>query len=60
MCRYAVPPEAAALQRWKTRAPLMVMGSHDWNVPNAWGHLSCGESRQNAILEAARARCGCR
>jgi hypothetical protein len=52
-----MPSEAAALEAWQTRAPLLVMGSHDWNVPNAWGNLSCGESRQNAILTAAKARC---
>ncbi|EFN56866.1 expressed protein [Chlorella variabilis] len=34
---YAVFPESKALTRFATRTPLLVMGSHDWNVPNAFG-----------------------
>lgn len=26
----ALPPESAALHQWKTKTPLLVMGSHDW------------------------------
>ncbi|KAL4443328.1 hypothetical protein ABPG75_011065 [Micractinium tetrahymenae] len=53
---YAVFPESAALRRFQTRTPLLVMGSHDWNVPNAYGQLNCGGERQEAILSAAKVR----
>lgn len=52
-----MPPEAAALSRWRTRAPLLVMPSHDWSVPNAAGQLACGTTQQAAVLEAAKPRC---
>lgn len=26
----ALPPESAALHAWRTKAPLLVLGSHDW------------------------------
>lgn len=53
---YAVFPESPALRRFQTRTPLLIMGSHDWNVPNAYGQLSCGGERQQAILSAAKVR----
>ncbi|KAL4420912.1 hypothetical protein ABPG77_001253 [Micractinium sp. CCAP 211/92] len=53
---YAVYPESPALRRFQTRTPLLIMGSHDWNVPNAHGQLSCGGERQEAILSAAKVR----
>lgn len=52
----AVPPESPALEGWKTRAPVLILGSHDWNVPNAFGELLCGAERQAAILNAARVK----
>lgn len=53
---YAVFPESPALRRFQTCTPLLIMGSHDWNVPNAHGQLSCGGERQEAILAAAKVR----
>lgn len=55
---YAVYPESAALERFQTRTPLLIVGSHDWNVPNAWGTLSCGGERQLKVLTAARQQGG--
>ncbi|KAI7836449.1 hypothetical protein COHA_009666 [Chlorella ohadii] len=55
---HAVYPESPALDRFQTRTPLLVVGSHDWNVPNAWGQLSCGGERQQKILAAARQQGG--
>lgn len=50
--RYAVFPESPALRRFQTCTPLLIMGSHDWNVPNAHGQVGWGSP-----LGAA---CGCR
>lgn len=52
----ALPPEALCLHKWETRAPLLVMGSHDWNVPNLNGEVLCGPHRQERIFEAAKVR----
>lgn len=58
-CRYALPEDSAALCGWRTRAPLLVLGSHDWNIPNERGELACGGDAQRAVLSAARLRCAC-
>jgi hypothetical protein len=52
----ALPEEAQCLDTWRTKAPLLVMGSHDWNVPNLQGELLCGPERQEKIFEAAKVR----
>lgn len=52
----ALPPESAALSNWRTKSPILVMGSHDWNVPNSNGELLCGGARQESLLKAARIR----
>ena len=51
----ALPPEATCLRRWETSAPLFVMGSHDWNVPNLQGEVLCGPERQAKVFSAASA-----
>jgi platelet-activating factor acetylhydrolase len=33
-------------------SPVLVVGSHDWNTPNAAGELACGGPQQEAILRA--------
>lgn len=53
---YALPEDSAALCGWRTRAPLLVLGSHDWNIPNERGELTCGGDAQRAVLNAARLR----
>ena len=52
----ALPPEASCLENWQTRAPLLVMGSHDWNVPNLNGEVLCGPHRQQRVFDAAKVR----
>lgn len=37
--RHALFPESKALTRFETKAPLLIVGSHDWNVPNAFGQV---------------------
>ncbi len=53
---YALPPERKVLEAFQTQTPLLIMGSHDWNVPNAFGEMTCGAERQLQVLEAARIR----
>ena len=56
-CRLGMPPEEAALQGWRTRTPLLVMGSAAWNRPyDDAGSLVCGAKEQAAVLAAAAAR----
>jgi dienelactone hydrolase len=52
----ALPEEAMCLDKWRTKAPLLVMGSHDWNVPNLQGEMLCGPERQNKIFNAVKVR----
>jgi platelet-activating factor acetylhydrolase len=52
----ALPEEATCLAAWRTKAPLLVMGSHDWNVPNMQGQMLCGPERQNTIFNAVKVR----
>lgn len=53
----ALPPQSAALTGWATRAPVLVIGSHDWNIPDAvTGEMKCGAAQQRRLLEAARIR----
>lgn len=56
----ALYEETAALSEggWKTKAPLLVMGSHDWNVPNINGEFLCDAKRQAKILTAAKRKEG--
>uniref|UniRef100_A0A1D2A011 1-alkyl-2-acetylglycerophosphocholine esterase n=2 Tax=Auxenochlorella protothecoides TaxID=3075 RepID=A0A1D2A011_AUXPR len=51
---YALPPESAALEAWKTTCPILIMGSYSWNVPNRDGIKVCGERQQERVLQAAR------
>ncbi|KAL6750524.1 hypothetical protein V8C86DRAFT_2810652 [Haematococcus lacustris] len=48
----ALPLESPALKGWATSAPLLVLGSHTWNSPNAQGNLPCGR-HQDTVLQAA-------
>ncbi|PNH11287.1 Platelet-activating factor acetylhydrolase [Tetrabaena socialis] len=41
------------LNRWANPAPLLVIGSDDWNTPNAEGKLKCGGVNQERVLAAA-------
>ncbi|EFJ50670.1 hypothetical protein VOLCADRAFT_120568 [Volvox carteri f. nagariensis] len=45
------------LSRWRCPpgAPLLVIGSEDWNTPNAQGKLKCGGENQERVLSAAAA-----
>lgn len=52
----ALPPESAALSNWRTKSPILIMGSHDWNVPDKNGELLCGGTRQESLLKAAQVR----
>lgn len=52
----ALPEEATCLATWRTKAPLLVMGSHDWNVPNMQGQMLCGPERQDKIFNAVKVR----
>lgn len=52
----ALFPETAALDAWRTKSPLLILGSHDWNVPNINGELLCDAERQKAILDATKIR----
>ena len=55
---HALPPESCALTGWRTRAPVLILGSHDWNTPNLSGQLACGGEKQERVLDAARMRAG--
>ena len=52
----ALPPEAVCMQGWRTKSPLLVLGSHDWNTPNMQGDIICGPERQEAVLDAVRVK----
>ena len=56
----ACPPSlgSCALTGWRTRAPVLILGSHDWNTPNLSGQLACGGEKQERVLDAARMRAG--
>lgn len=66
-CRWALPPDCAALQAWRTPSPLLILGSEGWNLehPTALRGLSEVPAhkpgaclpRQAALLAAARRRC---
>ena len=56
MCRGALLADQAALEQWKTNSPILIMGSHKWNTPNARGQLACGGERQARLLQAVRYR----
>ncbi|GBF87426.1 hypothetical protein Rsub_00137 [Raphidocelis subcapitata] len=55
-----LPTGSPALTGWLPgcRAPLLVVGSDDWNTPRADGSMPCDAKRQAAVLEAARRRDG--
>lgn len=54
--RLGVPPDEPALKAFRTRTPLLVVGSHAWNKPyNDAGDMVCGSKQQAAILAAASA-----
>ncbi|KAF6266434.1 platelet-activating factor acetylhydrolase, isoform II-domain-containing protein [Scenedesmus sp. NREL 46B-D3] len=43
-----LPSGGAALSGWRTRSPLLVLGSQDWNTGKMW----CGGDRQAAVFKA--------
>ena len=45
-----------ALIGWKTRSPIFILGSHDWNKPSQNGGLLCNGERQQLVLDACRIR----
>ena len=49
-------PESPALSQWRTRSPLLILGSHDWNTPREGEDLKCGGELQEALLQAATPR----
>ncbi|KAI8114257.1 hypothetical protein M9434_002383 [Picochlorum sp. BPE23] len=52
----ALASSSPALNSWETKSPLLVLGSHDWNVPNETGQLPCDGYRQKSVLDACRIR----
>lgn len=52
----ALPAESAALSGWRTKNPILVVGSHDWNIPDPNGQLKCDGKRQEAVLNACKIR----
>lgn len=54
LLRGALVPEGAALIRWITSSPLLIMGSYGWNKPNAAGEIKADGIRQSAVLAAAQ------
>lgn len=40
------------LTGWRTGTPMLVLGSHAWNTPDAKGQLYCGKADQEAVFEA--------
>jgi hypothetical protein len=51
--RTLLPEGSPALQGWRSSAPLLIMGSQEWNTPDAAGKLSCNGERQQRVLAAA-------
>ena len=51
----ALYPESSALTSFKSKCALLILGSHDWNVPNVFGEFMCGIERQQAVMKAAAA-----
>ena len=56
LCRGALLADQAALEQWKTNSPILIMGSHRWNIPNARGQIAAGRERQAKLLQAVRYR----
>jgi hypothetical protein len=52
--RTLLPEGSATLEGWRSSAPLLIMGSHEWNTPDAAGNLSCNGKRQERVLAAAQ------
>lgn len=52
----ALLADQAALEQWKTNSPILIMGSHRWNIPNARGQIAAGGERQAKLLQAVRYR----
>lgn len=52
----ALYPESSALTSFKSNCPLLILGSHDWNVPNVFGEFMCGIERQEAVMKATTSR----
>lgn len=50
----ALPGDSPALTGWRTSSPLLIIGSHDWNTPDAAGKMKCNGVRQRALMEASR------
>lgn len=48
-----LPPDSRALSGWSNGAPLLVIGSEEWNTPDASGNMRCDASRQQAVIQAA-------
>ncbi|KDD75890.1 hypothetical protein H632_c451p0, partial [Helicosporidium sp. ATCC 50920] len=51
----ALPTDAAALNQWRTRSPLLIVGSWVWNTAHA-PRPCCGHDEQRAVQRAARHR----
>ena len=49
-------PNSPALRQWRTRSPLLILGSHDWNTPQEGDGLKCGGELQEALMRAATPR----
>lgn len=53
-----LPSGSPALTQWLPGccAPLLIIGSDDWNTPKVDGTLACNGERQEQVLQAARRR----
>ena len=55
-CRAALMADQAALRRWETDSPLLIMGSHQWHTPDKNGNIYAGGARQKQIMQSASHR----
>lgn len=46
-------PDQAALGGWASESPLLIMGSHTWNIPNDKGRLFCDGEKQDKVFAAS-------
>lgn len=59
MCRGQIPPESPSRTAWRTDGPLLILGSHAWNIPDDKGRIYCDGKGQALVMHASTLRCDC-
>ncbi|KAK9802826.1 hypothetical protein WJX73_003281 [Symbiochloris irregularis] len=53
-----IPPESPARTAWQTDSPLLILGSHAWNVPDDKGRIYCDGKGQSLVMHSSTLREG--